>query len=153
MSAHNYTKMHNTQDKSAAKSSVPQRLERLRVHTQSTWGQVAERIGITTSMLYQVKRGDRQLSSKAIFRLEMAEKEARLMPMLEGIPHLPVTVDLVSGESNEQLRATIKTLRLEAAKARERAAQTLGFAEELERSVESFERLLQERLAPRGKKK
>jgi transcriptional regulator with XRE-family HTH domain len=144
--------MHTAQDKSADKSSVPQRLERLRVHTQSTWEQVAERIGITSSMLYQVKRGDRQLSSKAIFRLEMAEKEARLMPMLEGIPHLPVTVDLVGGESNEQLRATIKMLRQEAAKARERAAQTLGFAEELERSVELFERRLQERLAPRRKK-
>jgi transcriptional regulator with XRE-family HTH domain len=40
-----------------------------------TWGQVAKKLGISVSMFMMVKRGERNLSAKALYRLEQAERE------------------------------------------------------------------------------
>lgn len=63
------------QDKSAELFSIVQRLEKLRVLKQLTWIETAELLGLSDSMLYQVRRGDKQMSDKAIHRLELAEQE------------------------------------------------------------------------------
>lgn len=68
------------QEKSADLCSSPERLERLRVETQATWAEVAEVLGLSQSMIYQVKSGARQLSTKAEHRLAVAERKAGLAP-------------------------------------------------------------------------
>lgn len=40
-----------------------------------TWSQLAEKLGISVSMIMMVKRGQRNLSAKAVYRLEQAERE------------------------------------------------------------------------------
>jgi transcriptional regulator with XRE-family HTH domain len=40
-----------------------------------TWEQVAEKLGVSVSMLMMVKRGHRNLSPKSLYRLEQAELE------------------------------------------------------------------------------
>lgn len=75
------------QAKLSSALSVPERLERLRVHTQSTWDQVGERIGIKRAMIQHVKRGARQLSTKTLYRLHAAEVEAGLArPFSPAVP-------------------------------------------------------------------
>lgn len=68
------------QDKSAGMFSLVQRLEKLRVVKQMTWVEIGELLGLSDSMLYQVRRGTKQLSDKAVHRLEMAEKEMTTNP-------------------------------------------------------------------------
>jgi hypothetical protein len=50
---------------------------------QCTWAEVGEEIGLSESMIYQVKSGARQLSPKAEFRLSIAERKAGLAPPIE----------------------------------------------------------------------
>src|SRR5208283_2427083 len=52
-----------------------QRLRRFQVSEGLTWAQVAEKLGVGVSMLMMVKRGHRNLSEKALYRLEQAELE------------------------------------------------------------------------------
>ena len=66
------------QQKRAEKSSIAERLQKLRLKKQFTWEQLADMVGLTASMLYQVKRGERGLSDKALYRLEQAEIVAGL---------------------------------------------------------------------------
>jgi transcriptional regulator with XRE-family HTH domain len=66
--------------KSVSKSTTSERLRKLRLHRQLTWKKLADLLGLTVSMLYQVNRGDRGLSDKALFRLEQAEIGAGLRP-------------------------------------------------------------------------
>jgi transcriptional regulator with XRE-family HTH domain len=40
------------------------------------WHKVAEKLGVSRGMLMMVLRGDRRLSTKALFRLEQTEREA-----------------------------------------------------------------------------
>lgn len=70
------------QAKSAALCSQTERLERLRLAAQETWEQIAARLGLSESMIYQVKRGKRTLSEKALFRLASAEIELGILPPL-----------------------------------------------------------------------
>jgi transcriptional regulator with XRE-family HTH domain len=64
--------------KSIDKYSVAERLLNLRLRKQLTWEQLADLLGMAVSMLYHVKRGNRNLSEKALFRLEQAEIAAGL---------------------------------------------------------------------------
>jgi len=57
-------------------NSVFRRLRQLQVSEGLTWGQVARKLGVGVSMLMMVKRGERNLSAKALYRLEQAESEA-----------------------------------------------------------------------------
>ncbi|RYG95367.1 MAG: hypothetical protein EON58_14320 [Alphaproteobacteria bacterium] len=68
------------QDESVELCSVADRLERFRIATQATWADVAKDIGLSQSMIYQVKSGARQLSPKAEYRLAAAERKAGLAP-------------------------------------------------------------------------
>lgn len=74
------------QEESADLCSIPRRLERIRVSTQSTWAQIATKIELSESMIYQVKSGKRQLSPKSLYRLATAEMEAGIKtPLMEQI--------------------------------------------------------------------
>ena len=56
------------------------RIERYMVRTGKTWAQVGADIKCSTAMLSMVKTGKRNLSKKALFRLEEAERVAGLSP-------------------------------------------------------------------------
>lgn len=56
-------------------NAVFRRLRRFQVCEGMTWSKVAKRLGIGVSMLMMVKRGERNLSAKALYRLEQAERE------------------------------------------------------------------------------
>lgn len=71
------------QEKSEEKCSPVQRLDKLRVTLQLNWAEVAAQVGLSESMLYQVKAGKKNLSDKAIFRLEQAERSAGLAPAFQ----------------------------------------------------------------------
>lgn len=62
------------QRKSEEEHSVAARLRKYQVSEGLPWRRVAERLGISVSMLMMVLRGDRRLSAKALFRLEEAER-------------------------------------------------------------------------------
>jgi transcriptional regulator with XRE-family HTH domain len=68
------------QDKSLIKCSIPERLQNLRLKKQLTWERLAVSLDLTVSMLFQVKAGNRNLSDKALYRLEQAEIAAGLRP-------------------------------------------------------------------------
>ncbi len=53
-----------------------QRLEHLRVVTGKTWDQLAADLGVHRSLLFHVKSGTRNLSSKVMYRLAQAEVAA-----------------------------------------------------------------------------
>ncbi len=55
--------------------SVVERLRRYQVSQGLPWHKVAEKLGVTRGMVMMVLRGDRNLSAKALFRLEQAERE------------------------------------------------------------------------------
>lgn len=74
---HNYTIL---QEKSKSKYGHAERLQILRLKKQLTWEQLAELLGLSAAMLYHVKRGVRNLSEKAVYRLEQAEVTAGLRP-------------------------------------------------------------------------
>ena len=73
-----------------SKNTVFQRLRLFQVSEGMTWGQVAQKLGISVSMLMMVKRGERNLSPKALYRLEQAEREvadrkSRAERVVEGL--------------------------------------------------------------------
>lgn len=70
-------------------SPVYERVERLRIITNRSWDQMADVLDIDRSMFFHVKSGRRNLSKKAIFRLEQAERDAGILPP-EPIPSAPV---------------------------------------------------------------
>lgn len=64
-----------------------QRLEKLRVEKQFTWAEMGSLLELSDSMLYQVRSGKKQMSDKAIHRLEMAERELLPTAQLDTDPH------------------------------------------------------------------
>ena len=116
------------QEHNAENCSVPERLERFRVRTQMTWAQVAKRIGLSTSMIYQVKRGDVALSSKALYRLRHAELEAGVVSGADFIDESFNSMMAQPQPFNGKGR-----LREAAVRAREFADRATAHAEELER--------------------
>jgi transcriptional regulator with XRE-family HTH domain len=60
---------------SGPENPVFQRLRKYQVGEGLTWEQVARKLGVGVSMLMMVKRGHRNLSPKALYRLEQAELE------------------------------------------------------------------------------
>jgi len=54
---------------------VVERLRRYQISQGLPWHKVAARLAISRSMIMMVLRGDRQLSAKALFRLEKVEGE------------------------------------------------------------------------------
>ena len=76
------TKGDSGQQKSHLKSPTFERLEKLRIITGKTWEQIAEQLNVDKSMLFHVKAGKRNLSSKSLFRLEEAERAAGIQPQV-----------------------------------------------------------------------
>lgn len=52
---------------------------------QCTWAEVGAEIGLSESMIYQVKSGARKLSPKAEYRLAIAERKVGLAPAIDPI--------------------------------------------------------------------
>lgn len=110
--------MRRPQDKSADLCSIPGRIEKLRILTQLNWAEVAARLGLSESMIYQVKSGRRSMSSKSLYRLAAAETAAGIMTPLEDIldrsvkagDELADTIRKImdSGEWNEDLAGQLK---------------------------------------------
>src|SRR5664279_3782281 len=79
------------QDKSSkSENAIFERLRRFQVSQGMTWDQVAKKLGISVSMFMMVKRGERNLSPKALYRLEEAERElvdrrSRAERVVEGL--------------------------------------------------------------------
>ena len=74
-----YTRLHRLCNRNVQKNAtILERLEKLKNTKDFTWEQLAEKLALSVSMLMQVKSGDRQLSPRALFRLECAEKLAGL---------------------------------------------------------------------------
>ncbi|HEY5912028.1 MAG TPA: hypothetical protein VJA21_15600 [Verrucomicrobiae bacterium] len=65
----------SAQEKKLSTDSVVERLRRYQVSQGLPWHKVAEKLGVTRGMVMMVLRGDRNLSAKALFRLEQAERE------------------------------------------------------------------------------
>jgi len=63
------------QGKNDNSNSVVERLRRYRTSQGTTWDFVAAKLGVSRGMLMMVLRQDRRLSTKALFRLEQAERE------------------------------------------------------------------------------
>jgi len=73
-----YTLLHtfvDAQDKNENADPVVKRLRRYQVSEGKTWREVANKLGVSLSMIMMVQRGDRRLSAKALYRLEEAERE------------------------------------------------------------------------------
>lgn len=65
----------SAQEKKSKGDIVANRLRRYQVSAGLPWRRVAERLGVSLSMIMMVLRGDRNLSARALFRLEEAEQE------------------------------------------------------------------------------
>lgn len=88
-------------------------------------------------MLYQVKSGKKQLSDKALWRLQNAEKEAGIAPhevkVRVGEPPPKFTPQKTTASAmNERDRSTAKALRKQAAQLEAQAAQLREIADGLE---------------------
>jgi hypothetical protein len=75
---------------------------------QCTWAEVAEEIGLSESMIYQVKSGARRLSPKAEHRLAIVERKEGLAPGLEQSVHSAISPDsafstFATGSAAEQI--------------------------------------------------
>jgi len=56
--------------------NVPARLDALQARLQTPWSDVAAKLEMSDSMIYQVKSGKRKMSKKALARLGMLEKQS-----------------------------------------------------------------------------
>jgi len=56
------------------------RLEKLRTTLRLEWGELSTQLGLSRSMLDQVRKGQRNLSIKALRRLEEVERSAGILP-------------------------------------------------------------------------
>ena len=59
---------------------MKERLERLKTGLSLEWGELAELLDVSRSMLDHVRNGIRSFGPKAIRRLEQAEREAGILP-------------------------------------------------------------------------
>lgn len=71
---------------------MDERLNRLRVTLRMQWGQLADHIGLSRSMLDFVRKGQRNLSFEALHRLESAEREAGIAPPAEPVLNVDTAV-------------------------------------------------------------
>ena len=78
------TILHMTQEQSAARFSLPKRLETLRLAKQLTWDGMAALLEISPSMIYQVKRGDRTFGDLVLHRLEEEEIKEGLLSVQDA---------------------------------------------------------------------
>ena len=96
----------SAQVKNNAADPVAGRLRRYQVSAGLPWKRVAERLGVSLSMIMMVLRGDRNLSAKAMFRLEEAEREVedrrtKARRLAEGLIGSAGVVDEVLGRGKK----------------------------------------------------
>jgi transcriptional regulator with XRE-family HTH domain len=91
------------QEKSEEKCSPVQRIDDLRMKLQLSWAETAAKVGLSESMLYQVKSGKKNLSDKALYRLEQAEREAEIGPRMH-LKAASAFAQVQGGSSQEQQR-------------------------------------------------
>ncbi len=96
----------SAQDKKGVVDTIPDRLRRYQVSAGLPWKRVAERLGVSLSMIMMVLRGDRNLSARALFRLEEAEREVevgrtRASQIVAGLVGSPGMVDDILGRARK----------------------------------------------------
>jgi transcriptional regulator with XRE-family HTH domain len=65
------------QEDTARKVSAFPRMEKLRIERGLTWEELARKLGVSVSLLYQVRRGASGLSDRTLHRLTALENDAR----------------------------------------------------------------------------
>lgn len=66
------------------------------------WGELATRLGLSRSMLDMVRKGQRNLSFKALDRLEQAERDAGILPSPPAA-HAPVSAPETSSMKKHKI--------------------------------------------------
>lgn len=130
---HKTTPNCTVQAKSEEKCSLVQRLDKLRVTLQLNWAEMAVKVGLSESMLYQVKAGKKNLSDKAIYRLEMAERESGLSRPVEISAAAALATEMGGSDAEKQANFTAITRALFGAKS--------GLLEALDELAEIKERV------------
>jgi transcriptional regulator with XRE-family HTH domain len=90
------------------------RLSALRVAMRLQWGELAVHIGLSRSMLDQVRKGQRNLSFAALSRLEDAERAAGITPPSSSVGP-PSVVELRAPDSLPKENISISGARKELA--------------------------------------
>lgn len=80
--------VHNVKGESEHFVNTTDRLEKLREVKTLQWGELCDLLDIKRSMLHYLRKGERNLSFKALRRLEQAEREAGILPPAPP-PHAP----------------------------------------------------------------
>ncbi len=75
------------QEETAKKVSAFPRLEKLRIERGLTWDDLAHKLGVSVSLLYQVRRGASGLSERTLHRLTALENHARIDFAPAASPH------------------------------------------------------------------
>jgi transcriptional regulator with XRE-family HTH domain len=60
--------------------SITERLEKLRLKRGLTWDKLGEELELSRAMLHYVRKNERELSERALFRLAAAERAAGIEP-------------------------------------------------------------------------
>jgi len=114
----NCTLLHMPQEQSASKRTIPKRLEALRLAKRLTWDGVAGLLEVSPSLIYQAKRGERNLGDLVLHRLEEAEIESGLLNVQDASfarllrnPELAQTLE--PGDSNQGSHDNYIKMRLE----------------------------------------
>lgn len=81
------------------------RLEKLRNEKNLTWEHLAGKLELSVSMLMMVRRGERQLSDKALHRLGQVEWAAGIVP--------PPVPDALTSKQHAQVAPKLDSLRKE----------------------------------------
>lgn len=83
------------QQQSVENNSQGDRLNRLRLHKQCNWADLALELGLSESYLYAIRAGKKALSAKALFKLSEVERETGLA--------LPSTLEVAIGQHAQEL--------------------------------------------------
>lgn len=117
--------------------SAAARLERFRIEKQTTWEEVAKLVGLSVSMIHQVRRGVAELSPKALWRLAIAERESGLSgPKSSGADQAKTPI------TQETARQTVLEFRERACSTRKLSEDLSSYADELERQADRIEQLI-----------
>jgi transcriptional regulator with XRE-family HTH domain len=69
----------NKESKDFVRGAVRDRLDKLRLTLMLTWNELQERLGVSESMLYFMRTGERQPSPKLMRRIMELEREAGIV--------------------------------------------------------------------------
>ena len=125
--------VHNVKGESEHFVNTTDRLEKLREVKTLQWGELCDLLGIKRSMLHYLRKGERNLSFKALRRLEQAEREAGILP-----PAPPPQIPSSDTETGSIKNSTISGMGIGKGIDREELRRTI---DELKRLTADLERI------------